>query len=294
MIHQSSIPFAAVPRNVAVKTAWAAKVARARRRDVEIIGIDVGGTGIKAAVVETATGELVTPRVRVETPHPAVPKAMIKATAGLVADLPAQLHAGIGFPAVILGGIVRTAANIDQSWIGTDADGAFTAALGRPLMVGNDADAAGLAEMRFGAGRGQAGTVLMLTLGTGIGSALFRDGVLLPNTELGHLQLRGKDAERRAAASIKVSKNLSWHAWSKRLAEYVDEIDRLLWPDLVIIGGGISKEADKFIHELPARVKCVPATLQNQAGIVGAAMLAAEAAHLTAPVNSPHASAGAA
>ena len=248
---------------------------------MQMIGIDVGGTGIKAAVVETTTGELTTPRVRVETPHPAVPKHMIKATTGLVADLPPQLHAGIGFPAVVLSGIVKTAANIDPSWIGVDADAAFTEALGRPLVVGNDADAAGLAEMRFGAGRGQAGTVLMLTLGTGMGSALFRDGVLLPNTELGHLQLRGKDAERRAAASIKVS---------KRLAEYIDEIDRLLWPDLVIIGGGISKEADKFIHELPSRVKCVPATLQNQAGIVGAAMLAAEAAQLTAP----RASAGAA
>jgi polyphosphate glucokinase len=257
---------------------------------MEIIGIDVGGTGIKAAVVETSTGELTTQRVRVETPHPAVPKAMIKATAGLLSDLPPELHAGIGFPAVILGGVVKTAANIDSDWIGTVADVAFADALKRPLVIGNDADAAGLAEMRFGAGRGQAGTVLMLTLGTGIGSALFRDGVLLPNTELGHLQLRGKDAERRAAASIKVSKNLSWNAWSKRLAEYVDEIDRLLWPDLVIIGGGISKEADKFIHELPSRVKCVPAALQNQAGIVGAAMLAAEAAQLT----SPHAKAGAA
>jgi polyphosphate glucokinase len=257
---------------------------------MEMIGIDVGGSGIKAAVVETTTGELRTPRVRVETPHPAVPKAMIKATAGIVAELAPELGAGIGFPAVILGGVVKTAANIDSSWIGVDADSAFSQALGRALVVGNDADAAGLAEMRFGAGRGQAGTVLMLTLGTGIGSALFRDGVLVPNTELGHLQLRGKDAERRAAASIKETKGLSWHAWSKRLSEYVDLIDGLLWPDLVIIGGGISKESDKFIHDLPARVKCVPAALQNQAGIVGAAMLAAEAAHLSAP----HASAGAA
>jgi polyphosphate glucokinase len=257
---------------------------------MEMMGIDVGGTGIKAAIVETSTGELKTARVRVETPHPATPKAVAKATAGLVADLPAELHAGIGFPAVIVGGVVKTAANIDASWIGTQADSLFADALRRPLLVGNDADAAGLAEMRFGAGRGQAGTVLMLTLGTGIGSALFRDGVLLPNTELGHLQLRGKDAERRAAASIRVSKGLSWHAWSKRLAEFVDAIDALLWPDLVIIGGGISKEADKFIHDLPSRVKCVPAALQNQAGIVGAAMLAAEAAGLT----SPHISAGAA
>jgi polyphosphate glucokinase len=250
---------------------------------MEMIGIDVGGTGIKAAIVETASGELTTARVRVETPHPATPKAVVKATAGLVAELRADLHAGIGFPAVILGGVVKTAANIDSAWIDVQADALFADALRRPLIIGNDADAAGLAEMRFGAGRGQDGTVLMLTLGTGIGSALFRDGVLLPNTEFGHLQLRGKDAERRAAASIKVSKGLSWHAWSKRLAEYVDAIDALLWPDLVIIGGGISKEADKFIHELPSRVKCVPALLQNQAGIVGAAMLAAETAGFTAP-----------
>ena len=248
-----------------------------------MIGIDVGGTGIKAAIVETTSGELKTARVRVETPHPATPKAVVKATAGLVADLPRDLHAGIGFPAVILGGVVKTAANIDQSWIDTPADTLFADALDRRLVIGNDADAAGLAEMRFGAGRGQGGTVLMLTLGTGIGSAIFLDGALVPNTELGHLQLRGKDAERRAAASVKETKGLSWHAWSKRLAEYVDEIDALFWPDLVIIGGGISKDADKFIHELPSRVKCVPAELRNQAGIVGAAMLAAEAARLTAP-----------
>jgi polyphosphate glucokinase len=248
---------------------------------MEMIGIDVGGTGIKAASVETTTGELTSERVRVETPHPSTPKAMVKATAGLVAGLPLHLHAGIGFPAVILDGVVKTAANIDHSWIGMQADVLFAEALDRKLVIGNDADAAGLAEMRFGAGRGQAGTVLMITLGTGIGSALFRDGVLLPNTELGHLQLRGKDAERRAAASIKESKGLTWHAWSKRLAEYVNAVDALLWPDLVIIGGGVSKEADKFIHQLPSRVKCVPAVLHNQAGIVGAAMLAAEAARLT-------------
>jgi polyphosphate glucokinase len=250
---------------------------------MEMIGIDVGGTGIKAAIVETTTGELTTPRVRVETPHPATPKAVIKATAGLVAELPRELHAGIGFPAVILHGVVKTAANIDRSWIDTPADTLFADALDRRLVIGNDADAAGLAEMRFGAGRGQRGTVFMLTLGTGIGSAIFLDGALVPNTELGHLQLRGKDAEHRAAASVKETKGLSWSAWSKRLAEYVDEIDSLFWPDLVIIGGGISKDADKFIHELPSRVKCVPAELRNQAGIVGAAMLAAEAAQLTAP-----------
>jgi polyphosphate glucokinase len=250
---------------------------------MQMIGIDVGGSGIKAAIVETTSGELTTPRVRVETPHPATPKAVAKATAGVVADLPRELSAGVGFPAVVLDGEVKTAANIDRGWIGTNADSLFADAIGRSLIVGNDADAAGLAEMRFGAGRGEMGTVLMLTLGTGIGSALFRDGILVPNTELGHLQVRGRDAERRAAASIKERKGLSWHAWSKLLSEYLNAIDALIWPDLVIIGGGISKDADHFIKDLPARVRCVPATLENRAGIVGAAMLAAESATLTAP-----------
>ena len=250
---------------------------------MEMIGIDIGGSGIKAAVVETATGELTTERVRVETPQPSTPKAVAKATAGLLDGLRPELSAGLGFPAVIRQGVVKTAANIDSSWIGTRADILFADALGRPLIVGNDADAAGLAEMRFGAGRGEAGTVLMLTLGTGIGSALFRDGVLVPNTEFGHLQMRGKDAEDRAAASVKEKKGLSWHAWSKVLAEYIDLIDALLSPDLVIIGGGVSKDADRFIGELPSDVRCVPAALQNRAGIVGAAMLAAEAGHLTPP-----------
>jgi polyphosphate glucokinase len=257
---------------------------------MQMIGIDVGGSGIKAAIVETTTGELATPRVRVETPQPSTPAAVAAAAAGIVADHPPELSAGIGFPAVVLNGEVKTAANIDRSWIGTHADTLFADALGRSLIVGNDADAAGLAEMRFGAGRGEMGTVLMLTLGTGIGSALFRDGDLLPNTELGHLQIRGKDAEHRAAASIKERKGLSWPAWSKLLAEYLDAIDALIWPDLVIIGGGISKHADHFIHDLPVRARCVPATLQNRAGIVGAAMLAAEAGSLTPP----HAPAGAA
>jgi polyphosphate glucokinase len=250
---------------------------------MQMIGIDVGGSGIKAAVVETTTGELTTPRVRVETPRPSTPKAVAKATAELISALPPGLAAGIGFPAVILGGVAKTAANIDFRWIGTAADRLFADALGRPLTVGNDADAAGLAEMRFGAGRDEPGTVLMLTLGTGIGSALFRDGVLVPNTELGHLQLRGKDAEHRAAASIKERKGLSWQEWGKILSEYIDAIDALLWPDLIIIGGGISKDADHFIPELTARVRCVPAAMQNRAGIVRAAMLAAEAPALTAP-----------
>jgi polyphosphate glucokinase len=250
---------------------------------MQVIGIDVGGSGIKAAVVDTATGELTAPRIRVETPRPATPRAVAQATAGVVAQLPRGLPAGIGFPSAVLSGVVRTAANIDASWIDVPVGELFADALGRPVVVGNDADVAGLAEMRFGAGRGERGTVLMLTLGTGIGSALFRDGVLVPNTEFGHLQIRGKDAERRAAASIKERKNLSWTAWGKLLSEYLGVIESLLWPDLVIIGGGISKDADRFLGELPARVRCVPAALLNRAGIVGAAALASESARLTAP-----------
>ncbi len=250
---------------------------------MQMIGIDVGGSGIKAAVVETATGELATPRIRVETPHPATPKAVAHATAGLIAELPASLPAGIGFPAVILGGVAKTAANIDPGWIDEQADLLFARALDRPIVLGNDADAAGLAEMRFGAGRGEAGTVLMLTLGTGIGSALFHDGVLVPNTEFGHLKIRGKDAEHRAAASVKERKGLSWRAWGKLLSEYLEAIDALLWPDLVIVGGGVSKDADRFLGYLPPRLRCVPAALQNRAGVVGAALLAAEAPVLTHP-----------
>ena len=244
---------------------------------MKMVGIDVGGTGIKAAVVETETGQLATERRRVLTPQPATPAAVAEATALLVEELPAGT-VGIGFPAVVLHGRTMTAANIDSAWIGTQADMLFAVALGREVVVGNDADVAGLAEMRFGAGRGQDGTELMLTIGTGIGSALFIDGQLVPNTELGHLEVRGKEAEKRAASSVKDRKDLSWDDWSKRLAEVIDHIDALIWPDLVIIGGGVSKESAKFIPQLNARARCVPAALHNEAGIIGAALLAAESA----------------
>ena len=244
---------------------------------MKMVGIDVGGSGIKAAIVETDTGELATERRRVVTPQPATPKAVAAATALLVEELPAG-PVGIGFPAVVLHGQTMTAANIDPRWIGTQADLLFAAALDREVTIGNDADVAGLAEMRFGAGRGQGGTVLMLTIGTGIGSALFIDGQLVPNTELGHLEVRGKEAEKRAASSVKERKDLSWDDWSKRLAEVIEHLDALIWPDLVIIGGGVSKESAKFIPQLNARARCVPAALHNEAGIVGAALLAAEAA----------------
>lgn len=244
---------------------------------MEILGIDIGGSGTKAAVVDGDSGRLVTPRVRVPTPDPSTPKAVAKAAADLVRELSPGSPVGIGFPAVIVNGVAKTAANIDEGWIGTDAGSLFGEALGRPVVMGNDADAAGLAEMRFGAGRGEHGTVLLLTLGTGIGSALFRDGVLVPNTELGHLELRGKAAERRAAVSVKERKDLSWDEWSKVLSEYLELVERLLWPDLIILGGGVSKESEKFIGDLPDHLRIVAAELRNEAGIVGAALLAAEA-----------------
>ena len=238
---------------------------------MELIGIDVGGTGIKAAVVETTTGELVTARVRVETPHPARPKAVVKATAGLVAELPAALHAGIGFPAVILDGVVKTAANIDRSWIDTQADSLFADALDRRLAdrerrrcrgPGRDALRRG---PRAGGHRAHADA----RNGHRVGALPRRRPAPEHRARAPAGAGQGRRAARRRVQGV--SKGLSWHAWSKLLAEYVDALDALLWPDLVIIGGGISKEADKFIHDLPSRVKCVPAALQNQAGIVGAA-----------------------
>lgn len=241
------------------------------------VGVDIGGTGIKAALVDVATGELVTPRIRVETPHPSVPEAVIEATAGLIAQLDSQNPVGIGFPAPFVDGRPMMAANIDRSWIGEDAATGFAEAIGRPCAMINDADAAGLAEMRFGAGREAHGTTLLLTLGTGIGSALFRGQDLVPNTELGHIEIRGKVAEHRAAASVRENKDLSWKAWSAHLNEYLDTVDKLIWPDLIILGGGVSKQAAKWMKYLSVRPKLVAAEQKNEAGCVGAALHAAEA-----------------
>jgi polyphosphate glucokinase len=242
----------------------------------EVLGIDVGGTGIKAAMVDTERGTLLTDRVRVETPQPARPDAVAAATAALVDGLGGRGLTGIGFPAAVLAGVTMTAANVDKAWIDAPGQQLFTTALGRPVVLMNDADAAGLAEMRFGAGAGTHGVVLLLTLGTGIGSALFVDGQLVPNTELGHLEIRGKDAETRASAAVRERKGLSWTRWATRLDEYLDRVDALFWPDLVILGGGVSKHADRFVPLLTSRVRVVPATLQNEAGIVGAAVRARE------------------
>ena len=238
-----------------------------------LIGVDIGGSGVKAGVVDSRRGVLVGERVRVETPRPAVPEAVVAAAAEVVAALgPSQGPVGIGVPGPIVGGRVMMAANLHDDWVGVPAAELLSAAIGRPVVVLNDADAAGVAEMRFGAGRGVKGVVLLLTLGTGIGAAMFVDGVLVPNLELGHIEIRGKDAERRASAGARERRGLSYAEWAVLLDEYLDRVDQLVWPDLIILGGGISKRADKFIPLLTTRPPVVPAALRNEAGIVGAAL----------------------
>ncbi len=238
-----------------------------------LIGVDIGGSGIKAGVVDARRGVLVGERVRVDTPQPASPEAVVAATAQLVAGLgPDAGPVGIGVPGAIVGGRLMTAANIDSGWIGVHAEALFAQAIGRPCVTLNDADAGGVAEVRFGAGRGVKGVILFLTLGTGIGSALFVDGVLVPNTEFGHIEIRGKDAELRASAGARERRELSFAKWAPLLNEYLNRIDALVWPDLVILGGGISRKGGKFIPLLDVRPPVVAAALQNQAGIVGAAL----------------------
>lgn len=248
------------------------------------IGVDVGGSGIKVGVVDVDRGELVSPRLRVATPAPSTPARVVAAIARTVkravrdagVAVPPDAPAGVGVPTVVIDGVTKSAANIDASWIDYPAARALEAALGRPVTVINDADAAGLAEMRFGAGAGEKGVVLVLTLGTGLGSGLFNDGVLVPNTELGHMEIRGRDAERRSAAVARTRRGLSWKAWAADLDEHLHAIDRLFSPNLIILGGGVSKQADKFVPRLTVRPRVVPARLRNDAGIVGAAMAAAE------------------
>jgi len=242
------------------------------------LGVDIGGSGIKAAVVDTVTGQLLTERVRVATPQKSTPDAV----AGVLIDIVGQLTwdgiIGVTFPAVIQHGVARSAANVDKSWIGTDVDDVFTKATGLDVTVLNDADAAGLAEVRFGAAAGVSGVVIMLTFGTGIGSALFLDGKLVPNSELGHLEVDGKDAERAAAASARDREKLSYKAWAKRVQTYMAHVEAVLCPDLFIVGGGVSKDADKWVPLLNLRAPVKPAELLNNAGIVGAALAASQSA----------------
>lgn len=244
---------------------------------MEFLGIDVGGSGIKGAVVNIETGEILTERRRILTPQPATPEAVTNTVAELVRHFGWKGPVGCGFPAVIRGGGVYTASNISKRWLGANARDLFTEATGCTFYVANDADVAGLAEMRFGAGRGRRGVVMVLTLGTGIGSAIFIDGKLYPNTELGHLEVNGHEAEKWASAKARDEQKLGWKKWSKRLNIFLERLHIYLWPDLIILGGGVSKKHEKFIPKLKVDVEIVPAQLRNQAGIIGAALYAGEA-----------------
>jgi polyphosphate glucokinase len=241
---------------------------------LEVLGIDIGGSGIKGAPVSVSTGEQTAERFRVDTPIPATPEAVAEGVAEVARHFEFNGPIGCTFPAVVQHGIVYTAANVDDTWIGVDAVTLFERTTGCPVRVLNDADAAGVAEMTFGAGKNRKDVVMMLTFGTGIGSAIFVNGELLPNTELGHLQIRGMDAEHRAAARIRNEEGLSWKKWAKRVDEYLGYLEFYFSPDLFIIGGGVSKKQHKFFPYLTTRAEIVPAQLLNEAGIIGAAMAA--------------------
>jgi polyphosphate glucokinase len=241
-----------------------------------ILGIDIGGTGIKGAPVNVKTGKLLAERFRIPTPQPSHPSALADAVEQIAAHFKYRGPVGITFPGIVKNGVVTFGTNMAPEWSEADASAIFAKRLGHSVTVVNDADAAGYAEMRFGAGRDKKGVVLMLTFGTGIGSALFCDGVLIPNTEFGHLKIRGKTAERRASERVREDEDLSFKKWSKRVSEYLADLEPLLSPELFIVGGGISKKADKFLPRLAAvtKVPIEAAILQNNAGIIGAACLA--------------------
>jgi polyphosphate glucokinase len=238
----------------------------------KVLGIDIGGSGIKAAPVNTKNGLMLESRHRIPTPSPATPDNV----AGIIGDMVKHFNweglIGCGFPAVIQQGIARTAANVDKSWIGTDINKLFSRATGLPAYVVNDADAAGTAEMKFGAGKGKNGMVLLCTVGTGIGTVIFNNGGLVPNLELGHIEYKGMDAEAYVSDATRKAENLSWEEWAGRFSEYLDAIEKLIWPDLIILGGGASKKGDKFLQYLTVNTPVVPAELLNNAGIVGAAL----------------------
>jgi polyphosphate glucokinase len=241
---------------------------------MQILGIDIGGTGIKGAPVDTDTGSLLVERYRLSTPDGAKPGPV----AAVVKDVATQFdwHAsiGCGFPAVIRDGVAETAANINQKWIGTNVAQLFSEVTGCPVYVVNDADAAGLAEVTFGAGKGVNGVVLMITIGTGLGSALFIDGKLVPNTELGHIEVESEDAESIASDMVRKEQDLSWKKWAKRLDKYLITLENLFSPNLMILGGGAIKKQDQFLPLLTVHTKIIPAVLGNDAGIVGAALAA--------------------
>jgi len=238
--------------------------------------VDIGGSGIKGCLVDLEAGQLIGERLRIETPQPATPDPVYAVVAQIVDSFGWTERIGVTFPGVLKHGVAHTAANVDKSWIGTDVDAGLSKLIPGSVVTLNDADAAGIAEMRYGAGRKESGVVLMLTFGTGIGSALFVDGHLVPNTEFGHIQVDGEDGERRASASAREREDLDYPKWAKRVDRYLDVLEAGLWPDLIIVGGGVSKKAHKWVPLLTTRTRVVPAELQNDAGIVGAALAAAE------------------
>jgi polyphosphate glucokinase len=256
------------------------------------IGVDVGGSGIKAAVVDVEVGRFRSERLRVPTPSPSTPEAVIDSIGRLSgqlahdAGLPATTPVGVGLPGTTIDGTLTFVGNIDQAWVGYPVVGRLLMATGRPVAIVNDADAAGIAEMRFGVGRDRAGVVIFLTLGTGVGSGVFVDGTLVPNTEFGQMEIRGRAAERRSAVAARIRRRRSWKAWARDLDEHLHRIDRLMWPDLFILGGGVSKRADQFIPRLTVRAPVVAASLRNDAGIIGAAIVAAEAVPTDRPTGS--------
>jgi polyphosphate glucokinase len=260
-----------------------------------ILGIDIGGSGIKGALVDVAQGSLISERVRLPTPQPARPEPVRQVVATLVQQFAWHGPVGCTFPAIIKGGVAYTAANVDSSWIGTNIQTVFAASTGCSIIVLNDADAAGLAELTFGAARGQLGTVLMLTFGTGIGSALLVGGRLVPNTELGHLIISNQTAEAFASDRTRKRQHLSWKRWARRLEALFEHLERLFAPDLFVVGGGVSKDDQHFLPLLNVRTPIVPAALRNRAGIIGAALAAAAALHgedrstesITSPVDLP-------
>ncbi|MEY3473325.1 MAG: hypothetical protein RLY22_828 [Actinomycetota bacterium] len=243
------------------------------------VGVDIGGTGIKAALVDVKAGELVGERLRVETPTGGRPKDIAEVVRNLIETLDPKGVAksvGICFPAVVQHGVTLSAANVSKEWINLDADKLFTKVVGREVYLINDADAAGVAEMKFGAGRKESGLAILTTLGTGIGTALFINGELVPNTELGHLEIDGVDYETKAAFSAKERENLDWDQWAERLQRYYSKLEALFTPDLFIVGGGVSKEHEFFLPLLKLKTPIVPAVLKNNAGIIGAARVASK------------------
>lgn len=247
---------------------------------MHILGVDVGGSGIKGAIVDSETGQLLAERIRIDTPQPATPEALALTLKELIQQHDWKGPVGMGFPSAIQHGVARTAANIDQSFIGLSVADYFSTQSGCPIHVANDADVAGLAEMRFGAGKDNKGVVLIVTIGTGLGTALFTNGQLLPNTELGHIYLaNGAEAERYASDAVRLRNELKWKEWGERFNRYLCTMEGLFWPDLIVLGGGASKKLEKFAEMLTVKAPVVPATFLNQAGIVGAALFAETQMH---------------